>query len=131
MPNVFINGKHVGGSGETIAAHSDGTLARMIVEGQQARDDFNPSHEYDYDVIVIGGGSGGLSCAKVCVCACVCVCDTVCMCVMCTCVCMTVCVCVYVCLYALSHIVTCSSAEFVSQHLIISFILLTVYRQES
>lgn len=27
-------------------------------------DPWNPSHSYDYDLIVIGGGSGGLACAK-------------------------------------------------------------------
>jgi len=27
-------------------------------------DSWNPQHEYDYDLLVIGGGSGGLACAK-------------------------------------------------------------------
>ena len=66
VPNVFINGKHVGGCDSTIAAHSRGDLSRMIIEGQQARDGFDPSHTYEYDLVVIGGGSGGLACSKVC-----------------------------------------------------------------
>ena len=65
MPNVFINGKHIGGCDETISLHSNGTLAKLIVEGQLQRDQVDPAHTYNYDLIVIGGGSGGLSCSKV------------------------------------------------------------------
>ena len=74
VPNVFINGKHIGGCDTTIALHSSGELAKLLVKGQQERDVPDPSKTYDYDVIVIGGGSGGLACAKVsglCVCVCV------------------------------------------------------------
>lgn len=54
VPNVFVNGKHVGGCDATIQAHKDGRLAELL-SGVQ----------YDYDLIVIGGGSGGLAASKV------------------------------------------------------------------
>lgn len=57
VPNVFINKQHVGGCTDTEQALSDGTLFDRL-EGT-----FNT---YDYDYIVIGGGSGGLASAKVC-----------------------------------------------------------------
>ena len=56
VPNVFIKGKHIGGADDTIKLHSEGNLIGMLIP---------PSQNYDYDVIVIGGGSGGLSFAKV------------------------------------------------------------------
>lgn len=56
VPNVYINGNHVGGCDATLAAHSQGTLLPMI--------NSPPTKEYDYDFVVIGGGSGGLSASK-------------------------------------------------------------------
>lgn len=55
VPNVFINKKHIGGCDNTMKAHSDGVLQKLLGEGSEA---------YDYDLIVIGGGSGGLACSK-------------------------------------------------------------------
>ena len=66
VPNVFVNGQHIGGCDQTVQAYSNGTLAQLILEGQGARDVQKAGdHAYQYDLIVIGGGSGGLACSKV------------------------------------------------------------------
>jgi len=65
VPIVFMNGRHVGGYDLVTQMYSSGELARLLVEGTMQRDSFVKDHTFDYDVIVIGGGSGGLSCAKV------------------------------------------------------------------
>lgn len=56
VPNVFINGKHLGGCDDTLKAHAENQLLNMINE--------EVSSSYEYDLIVIGGGSGGLAAAK-------------------------------------------------------------------
>ncbi|KAK2145359.1 hypothetical protein LSH36_683g02048 [Paralvinella palmiformis] len=53
VPNTFINGKHLGGYDSTLKAKENKTLEVML-DGES----------YDYDLVVIGGGSGGLACAK-------------------------------------------------------------------
>uniref|UniRef100_A0AAY4EI60 thioredoxin-disulfide reductase (NADPH) n=1 Tax=Denticeps clupeoides TaxID=299321 RepID=A0AAY4EI60_9TELE len=53
VPNVFINKTHVGGCDKTMQAHRDGLL-KQLLDGET----------YEYDLIVIGGGSGGLACSK-------------------------------------------------------------------
>lgn len=56
VPQVFIGGQHVGGCDDTMAAYSNGTLEELLDTSGE---------KYDYDLIVIGGGSGGLSASKV------------------------------------------------------------------
>ncbi|XP_052780440.1 thioredoxin reductase 1, cytoplasmic-like [Mya arenaria] len=55
VPNVFIQGKHLGGCDATLKAHAENKLLPMINP---------PTDKYDYDLIVIGGGSGGLAASK-------------------------------------------------------------------
>ncbi|XP_031326953.2 thioredoxin reductase 3 isoform X1 [Camelus dromedarius] len=54
VPNIFVNKVHVGGCDRTFQAHQSGLLQKLLQE--------DPA--YDYDLIVIGGGSGGLACAQ-------------------------------------------------------------------
>ncbi|XP_043563507.1 thioredoxin reductase 3 [Chiloscyllium plagiosum] len=54
VPNVFVNKAHVGGCDKTVQAHEDGLLKKLLEGGEM----------YDYDLIVIGGGSGGLAASK-------------------------------------------------------------------
>lgn len=55
VPNTYINGVHLGGASDTKAKHADGSLLPML---ERAR------HSFDYDLVVIGGGSGGLAASK-------------------------------------------------------------------
>lgn len=45
-----------GGCDDTLKVHKEGKLMSLINP---------PSEQYDYDLVVIGGGSGGLAAAKV------------------------------------------------------------------
>merc|ERR550534_235817 len=55
VPNTFINGEHVGGCDDPFKLPSENKLLSMV----QAE-----FHNYDYDIMVIGGGSGGLAASK-------------------------------------------------------------------
>jgi len=55
VPNTYINGEHLGGADDTFKAHTEGRLMSMVNKS---------THNYDYDYIVIGGGSGGLASSK-------------------------------------------------------------------
>uniref|UniRef100_A0A667FQY0 thioredoxin-disulfide reductase (NADPH) n=1 Tax=Lynx canadensis TaxID=61383 RepID=A0A667FQY0_LYNCA len=54
VPNIFVNKVHMGGCDRTFQAHQSGLLQKLLQEDST----------YDYDLIVIGGGSGGLACAQ-------------------------------------------------------------------
>jgi len=56
VPNVFINGQHIGGCSDTLKLHENNELLPLIAK--------EGPHTFDYDIIVIGGGSGGLSASK-------------------------------------------------------------------
>ena len=62
VPVVFVAGEMVGGVEETILAHQDGRLAALL--GTIAQNGLDED-VYDYDLVVVGGGSGGLACSKV------------------------------------------------------------------
>ncbi|XP_078597168.1 thioredoxin reductase 1, cytoplasmic-like [Branchiostoma floridae x Branchiostoma japonicum] len=55
VPNVYIKQEHIGGCDDTLKLHSDQKLLPMVSENTET---------YDYDLIVIGGGSGGLAASK-------------------------------------------------------------------
>ncbi|XP_046574028.1 LOW QUALITY PROTEIN: thioredoxin reductase 1, cytoplasmic-like [Haliotis rubra] len=55
VPNVFINGNHIGGCDSVLKLHRNSKLMELVS---------TPSVTYEYDLVVIGGGSGGLAASK-------------------------------------------------------------------
>lgn len=60
VPVVFVRQTKIGGHGPTLKAYQEGTLQKLLK--MNGSEDLPPS--YDYDLIIIGGGSGGLAAAK-------------------------------------------------------------------
>merc|ERR1719427_541525 len=56
VPNIFINGEHIGGADDTKKLHAEEQLMAKV--------NAKKSHGFEYDIMVIGGGSGGLSASK-------------------------------------------------------------------
>jgi hypothetical protein len=66
VPNVYVAGVHLGGCDNTLNAHVEGRLAKLLTpEAAVGEAEKEPEETYDYDLVVIGGGSGGLACSKV------------------------------------------------------------------
>ncbi|KAM5169916.1 thioredoxin reductase 1, cytoplasmic [Mantella aurantiaca] len=59
LPNVFVKEKLIGGYDQVIQLSKDG-LFQKLLEGKEDK----PKDTYDFDLIVIGGGSGGLAASK-------------------------------------------------------------------
>lgn len=55
VPQVFVGGTHIGGCDDTMSAYSNGKLKTMLSASGE---------NYEYDLIVLGGGSGGLAASK-------------------------------------------------------------------
>lgn len=62
VPNIFVWGEHIGGCDDLLRLYSNGALKDKLL--QHSVPNFQSSEKFDFQLIVIGGGSGGLACAK-------------------------------------------------------------------
>uniref|UniRef100_A0A8C0CTE5 Thioredoxin reductase 1, cytoplasmic n=2 Tax=Balaenoptera musculus TaxID=9771 RepID=A0A8C0CTE5_BALMU len=60
VPVVFVKRRKLGGHGPTLKAYQEGGLQNLLK--MNGSEDLPES--YDYDLIIVGGGSGGLAAAK-------------------------------------------------------------------
>ncbi|XP_034499417.1 thioredoxin reductase 1, cytoplasmic isoform X3 [Ailuropoda melanoleuca] len=60
VPVVFVKRRKIGGHGPTLKAYQEGRLQKLLkMNGSE-----DLPEAYDYDLIIVGGGSGGLAAAK-------------------------------------------------------------------
>ncbi|XP_065316171.1 thioredoxin reductase 1, cytoplasmic-like [Gordionus sp. m RMFG-2023] len=65
VPNVFIGGVHVGGSDSVMKLANEGKLSQLLAQSSQDKiEEMKEAPDFDYDLIVLGGGSGGLASSK-------------------------------------------------------------------
>ena len=62
---MFVGGTHVGGCDKTLEANQSGRLQFLLSKTETTAAAAAPEVAYDYDLVVIGGGSGGLAASKV------------------------------------------------------------------
>jgi len=68
VPMTFIKGNRLGGCDDTLKAHAEGRLLDMVASSSDNKgvsgNAIPELDSYDYDLLVIGGGSGGLAASK-------------------------------------------------------------------
>lgn len=65
VPNVFIGQEHIGGCDSVMKLHAEHQLLPKInALSVKEEEELNGPHNFDYDLVVIGGGSGGLAASK-------------------------------------------------------------------
>ncbi|KAM8973761.1 thioredoxin reductase 1, cytoplasmic isoform 2-T2 [Pelodytes ibericus] len=60
LPTVFVKEKHIGDYNDILKLSKDGLFQKLL----ESKEDKPQEKRYDYDLIVIGGGSGGLAASK-------------------------------------------------------------------
>ena len=62
VPNITIWGEFIGGCDDLLRLYSSGALKEKLLKHSVPK--FTSADKFDYQLIVIGGGSGGMACAK-------------------------------------------------------------------